>query len=281
MWNAFAGGTVADFISCQLQTIGSTVFATPVFGAPGALDGTVTSVTVPAGTLLPSHAYLGRLVFARTQATFTNAQYGASGATFLFSQTDFWLKTAGPGDNTPPTITRTTPTNGATGLPSNTPVGVYFTKPMGLSYALIDLKVVGGALSAVYVGSGSEAVLTFSSGGAGQHTILFNPLNDPLLFGDSNGNPLAAETYVLSFTNSANYATPVGALLGNPLPQTNGTFVIDLQGQTNYPYSLQYSSNFVGWFTVGTSPAFDGTAHFVVTNRVPPEAPALYRAFAR
>jgi hypothetical protein len=278
VWDAFTAGTTADFISCQLQSVSSAPFATPVFGAPGALDGTATSVTIPAGTLQSGRAYLGRVVFARVQAIYTNTQQAASGATFLFSQTDFWLKTAGPGDNTPPAIAWTTPTNGATGLQWNTPIAVYFTKSMGPAASLVDLNAVGGGVSTIYVGPGAEAVLTFASGGAGHHTLLFNPLNGPLRFGDLNGNPLAAETYVLSYTNSANYMTPVRALLSNPRPQANGTFVIELQGQTNYPYTLQYSSNLVTWSTVGTRPAYDGTAQFVVTNRVPPGLPSVYRA---
>ena len=281
MWDAFAGGTTTDFISCQLQTVGSTPFTTPVFGAPGALDGTAMSVTIPAGTLQPGHAYRGRLIFATTQATSTNAQYAANGATFLFSQTDFWLKTAGAGDNTPPTLVWTTPTNGATGISWNTPIAVYFTKSMGTAVSLVDLNAVGGAVSTVYVGQGSEAVLMFASGGAGHHTLLFNPINNPLRFGDLNGNPLAAETYILSFTNSASYTAPTRALLSNPRPQPNGTFVIALQGQTNYPYTLQFSSNLVTWSTVGTRPAYDGTGQFVVTNKVPPGTASVYRAFAQ
>jgi hypothetical protein len=281
LWDAFAGGTTADFISCQLQTVGSTPFTTPVFGAVGALDGTATSVTIPGRTLQPGHAYLGRLVFATTQATYTNQQYAASGATFLFSQTDFWLKTAGPGDNTPPVLAWTTPTNGATGLPSNTPVGVYFTKSMRAALSIIELNSAGGPFSDVYVGPGPEAVIMFRSVSAGHHTILFNPLNGPLRFGDLNGNPLAAETYVLSFTNSATYVRPLNALLSNPRPQTNGTFVIDVLGQTNYPYTLQYSSNLVTWSSLGTRPAYDGTAQFVASNRVPPGTASVYRALAQ
>ena len=72
-WNPFSGGTTNDFISCQLQGVNSNYFTSPAFGTAGALDGTATSVLIPAGTLLPGHAYLGRLTFAFTQAVVSNS----------------------------------------------------------------------------------------------------------------------------------------------------------------------------------------------------------------
>ena len=102
-WDSFVGGTLADLIYCQLQTVGAAVFHTPMVpGSAGALDGTATSVTIPAGTLAPARAYLGRLVFARTLTTSSNLNYPAFGATFAFTQTEFWIRTQGEGDSTPP-----------------------------------------------------------------------------------------------------------------------------------------------------------------------------------
>ncbi len=57
VWNAFAGGTVTDFIQLQIQTGHSNAFVTPSFGAAGALNGTASSAIIPAGTLLPGRAY--------------------------------------------------------------------------------------------------------------------------------------------------------------------------------------------------------------------------------
>jgi len=283
-WQPFAGGAVADFVSCQLQAVGSNVFTTPAAGTAGALDGTATSVLVPAGTLLPGRAYLGRLSFAYAQAAFTNAQSGGSGATFLFSQTDFWLKTQGLDDNTPPTIAWTTPTNGATAVPSNTPIGVYLTKPMGAGYSISESGAVTGTGGsyASFSPDGLEVVLTPVNGYTlnALHTFIFNPFPQPLAFGDRNGNPLAADTFVLSFTDGATYLTPKRPWLLNPQRQTNGTVEIDLQGQPNYSYTLQFSPDLTTWSPLQTNVAFSGTAHFVITNTAPPGAGVLYRGLA-
>jgi hypothetical protein len=58
-WNTFTNGTSADLIS--FEVLG--VFQTPDFGQPGALNGTNTSFTIPAGTLQPGTNYSAALGF--------------------------------------------------------------------------------------------------------------------------------------------------------------------------------------------------------------------------
>jgi hypothetical protein len=295
-WNPFSSGTTVDFISCQLQGVRSNFFVTAAFGAAGALDGTATSVAVPAGTLLPGHAYLGRLTFAFTQSVVSNAQYGAVGTTLYFSQTDFWLKTQGSGDNTPPAIAFTSPTNGASGVPINSPICAHFTKPLKTTGAVFETGFDSGSGS--NTGSSGPDYIVLSPDGLQLaltpitvgwtllqgHRIIFNPFDSPLGFGDLNGNPLAAETFVIDFVDGGyNYLTPRRGSLSNPQWQTNSVFQVDLLGETNYAYSLEYSSNIITWMplstNVSTNIAFNGITHFVDTN-APPGAFRAYRGVA-
>jgi len=289
-WNAFDGASAADFISCQVQTVGSNVFSTPWPGIPGALPGTATSMVLPAGIFRPGHAYVGRLGFFKTQQIVTNVQWGVSGGSFLFTQTDFWLKTQGEGDNTPPMIAWTNPTNGASGVPQNSPLGVHFTKPL--------LKGTGGAVLQTGYGAMSGSGSCFGSLHGGSDSpdglefvlppgpnvcgvsIYFNPLGFSLGFGDVNGNPLAQDTFVADLIYVATNLVPSRALLANPLLRTNGVFEVDLQGQPDYSYVLESSSDFLAWSPAQTNVAFSGTAHFEVTNSAPLGSKAVYRAVA-
>jgi hypothetical protein len=287
-WNAFDGATVADFISCQVQTVGSNVFSTPAAGTPGALPGTATSVVLPAGTFRPGHAYLGRLVFYETQQIVTNAQWGASGGAFLFTQTDFWLKTQGEGDSTPPMIAWTSPTNGASGVPQNSPLGVHFTKPMlgtggnilqtGFDVGIGTCAI--GAFAASPSPDGLELVLTPLSPNLCAVSTFFNYLGFPLSFGDANGNPLAQDTFVVTLNYVGTNMIPSRTLLTNPLVGTDGIFEVDLQGQPDYSYILVGSSDLATWSSVQTNVAFSGAAHYVVTNSDLLGTRAVYRAVA-
>jgi hypothetical protein len=89
-WDAMAGGTSADCIYIEIY---GGVFHTPALGMPGALNGTATSVTIPAGTLQPSHDYPGAV-------TFYHYQFQTNGSSYLTlayraATTEFTLRTAG------------------------------------------------------------------------------------------------------------------------------------------------------------------------------------------
>ena len=62
-WNAFAGGSSADWILLEVIGEGNPIFETPFFGQTGALTGTATSVTIPANTLQSSSNYGSRARF--------------------------------------------------------------------------------------------------------------------------------------------------------------------------------------------------------------------------
>jgi hypothetical protein len=94
-WDAFQGGTTFDHISLS---IGDT-FETPDAGSLGALNGTATSFTIPAGTLQPGSNYNATLTFTRSLGI-TNSNHATSA--FISTSTDFHVNTSGV--VTPPVI---------------------------------------------------------------------------------------------------------------------------------------------------------------------------------
>ena len=104
-WDPLANGTAADCIYAEIY---GGVFSTPGPGGAGALNGTATGVSIPAGTLEANQSYSGCVTFYHLQLV-TN---GASHVSLAYraSTTEFGLHT-GSGQVTPPVIT-----NSACGL---------------------------------------------------------------------------------------------------------------------------------------------------------------------
>jgi len=95
-WDAFSGGTTNDFIQVTIRNTGSSVFGTPPFGISGALNGTNTSVTIPAYTLTPGVTYDARLTFARGVSMNTTSYPGAVGFAAYFCNTETTIATVNP-----------------------------------------------------------------------------------------------------------------------------------------------------------------------------------------
>ena len=87
-WDSFSGGTTADYIYVEVN---GGLFATPGMGSAGALNGTATNATIPAGTLQPSHQYSGDITFYH-QIWTTNATH--SPLVYRATVTQFTLNTA-------------------------------------------------------------------------------------------------------------------------------------------------------------------------------------------
>lgn len=87
-WDAFPGGTAADYVHVAIGN----VFSSTNVGSPGALPGTATAITIPAGTLQTGTNYDCWIYFYRYTAT-TN---GSSYATVVYraTATDFNLSTS-------------------------------------------------------------------------------------------------------------------------------------------------------------------------------------------
>jgi hypothetical protein len=90
-WDAFAGGTAADYIDVDIGT----AYYSPNPGLPGALPGTARTITIPAGALHANSNYFSRIGFFRFTGA-TNANYAA--AAYRATYTEFTLVTA-PANN--------------------------------------------------------------------------------------------------------------------------------------------------------------------------------------
>lgn len=98
-WNAFTGGTTDDLIFVEINeplTNGSflEIYRSPEPGAPGALNGTATSVTIPTGTLAAGAAYNVNITFVKVTYSST-VGYPPLVAGYYGAETSFKLQTAG------------------------------------------------------------------------------------------------------------------------------------------------------------------------------------------
>jgi len=266
-WNSFTGGSTNDFIICSLQSGIGTTFQTSIIpGATNALNGTANSILIPAKTLSPGRSYFGRLVFAKVQSTVTNQIPGAFGATLYTAQTDFYVKTQGSGDATPPIFLSSIPANGAVAVPTNVPVVFSFNKGMngGWSFrtAVGDPRIYNGSWNQ------SKTRLAFlpSTNFSGNQTYAFilNPLDSALAFADANQNLLPPDTVISFATGNSQYQSQT-PLLTSPRAGTGG-MLIDLLGTTNTQCVLQSSTNLNDWYPLATNTVFVGTVNFTDTN---------------
>ena len=93
-WDPMPGGSAADCIYVEVY---GDVFKTPTLGEPGALDGTATSVVIPANRFLPNQTYSGSITFYHYQLM-TNGSSHISLA-YRASVTEFDLNTTSGSDS--------------------------------------------------------------------------------------------------------------------------------------------------------------------------------------
>ena len=279
-WSGFTGATTNDFVFVQVDAGTGVVFRTSfVPGAVGALNGTNTSLLIPSNTLAVGRAYVGRISFVKIVTTNTASYPGVTGAGTYFSQTDFFLATAGfGGDTVPPQIASVTPLPGSTNVPINSPVMVRFNEPMRSALSLFVSG--GGSLSGsslVWSPDGFTFVAQPATTWPADTTIGFvlNPSDGQLLFGDVNRNPLAMETF-FQFTTGTNIVAAATPLLTEPKRIVTGRFQFKLLGETNRVYAAEATTNFIDWISLGTNTAWGGSIQFLDTN-----APGLPRRFYR
>ncbi|MDC0302587.1 Ig-like domain-containing protein [bacterium] len=94
-WNPMPGGTSADAIFFYVEGDNDDFFETPCLGEPGALDGTATSVTIPANTLPPGSTLKAELAFAKVNTNDTTQYPGVRSSAALASLTLFEIQTTG------------------------------------------------------------------------------------------------------------------------------------------------------------------------------------------
>jgi hypothetical protein len=93
-WPAFSGGTANDFILVTISdTVANGPFSTPDPGQPGRLDGTATSLVIPANTLPGGALLTGSLIFIKVAARDTTSYPGVLGFAAYYKETQFSLGT--------------------------------------------------------------------------------------------------------------------------------------------------------------------------------------------
>ncbi len=275
-WNPFIDGTTNDFIFVQIETSQGRVFATGMDPtAAGALDGTASSVVIPADTLQPGRAYAARVAFYRLSDRNTNDYPGVLGAGGYFAQTDFYLATTGSGDITPPALLSTSPADGETGVAINEPIVFRFNETMNRGFAL---GISPGSFGRTFDWSpdGRVLVATPVTNWPANTTLVWtlNLFYTQLAFGDTNANPLPMET-VLTFTTGSTTVSNPPPILAEHRILPNGRFLLEMTGQTNRTYTIQATTNFTQWTSLTTQVAFNGQIEFLDTN-----APAwMYRFY--
>jgi hypothetical protein len=74
MWQVFAGGTSSDLISVDVHDpFGNSVLRSPKYGCSGDLDGTATSLLIPANALTNNQTYRVTILFAKAGEFDTNS----------------------------------------------------------------------------------------------------------------------------------------------------------------------------------------------------------------
>lgn len=98
-WDPFTGGTSADFIIVEIESDSdfgfSHVFESPGPGEAGALDGTATSIEIPAFTLAPGRTYGLELIFVNLTDSDAASYPGVSALAGLVSATEVQIHTTG------------------------------------------------------------------------------------------------------------------------------------------------------------------------------------------
>lgn len=209
-WGAFSGAATNDRILFGVSAdddegyefISTGSPAGPVSTATGLLAGKTTSYTIPAKSLPPGKNFVAELIFVRAdvQATYGNGKgYYASGAGTV---TRVKLHTAGTADTTKPTVTKSAPASGATGVATNATVTITFSEPMRTKWGWsISYNNIGSASPTVTWTNATTLTIAAPSGGwpkGKKVDIVLNPANYTPYIKDLAGNALASKT--ISFT---------------------------------------------------------------------------------
>ena len=140
-WDAFSGGGANDIIMVEVEldspSGSSNVFSTPNPGEPGQLDGTATSVVIPANTLAAGSRY--NLTVRFIKGVSQTSVY-ASGLSGYMKETRAGLRTAGsgPADTQAPQISNTSPHYGENGVADTSVVAFEFNEAMDTSVTVSD-----------------------------------------------------------------------------------------------------------------------------------------------
>lgn len=119
-WDAFAGGGTTDYVVVAVEG----VYASPDPGLPGALTGTATGVTIPAGTLQSNSNYVASVSFYHGLYS-TNSTYTTLAA--RVATTQFPLLTGSGSVTGPLTFSAVTTTSGSLSFNVSSAAGQAYT----------------------------------------------------------------------------------------------------------------------------------------------------------
>jgi hypothetical protein len=209
-WDALSGGTTNDYIQVSIRNAnGNTVFSSPDYTQPGALNGTHSSLLVPRNLLPPGQTCVCRLGFAKMANRDTTGYPGAPGVAVYYKRTGLSLVTTGAADATPPTLASSYPGGGQADVPTNAVVAFTFDEAMLDGYSITWSGLAGVGFN--YTWSTDHRTLFCVPDRAlpSQTTVgwTLNP-SPQLSFRDAAGNALPANVYSGSFTTGLGGTTP-------------------------------------------------------------------------
>ncbi|WCJ59990.1 Ig-like domain-containing protein [Fontisphaera persica] len=137
-WSPWAGGTANDLILVQVEDSETwdMVFSTPEPGSPGALNGTATSITIPANTFSSNRIYNVMLMFFRPVAMDVTSYPGAMAVAGYLRETQLSFTTSGTQDTQAPWLEDQEPWNQEANVPPNAGLALKFSEPMQATYAI-------------------------------------------------------------------------------------------------------------------------------------------------
>ncbi len=128
--------TAADFLSLSIKDAQNRdIYNSGDPGEVTALDGSRTTLTIPAGILVAGRTYSASLLLGRLNK-YPNLYPGALGVCGRYSQTRFSLQTTGTTTVVPPVLIASYPANQTTNVPLNTTVTFEFSQPMARNYSV-------------------------------------------------------------------------------------------------------------------------------------------------
>ncbi|MCX8157220.1 MAG: Ig-like domain-containing protein [Verrucomicrobiae bacterium] len=137
-WLPWSGGTTNDLILVQIEDSETwdMVFSTPLPSSPGALNGTATSVTIPANTCSANRSYNVLLMFFRPVTMDVTTYPGVMAVSGYLRETELTLSTGAGLDNQAPWLEDQAPRYGETNVARNAGIAFIFSEPMQASYSI-------------------------------------------------------------------------------------------------------------------------------------------------
>lgn len=219
-WTPPATLTANDYFQVSIENNDGLVFETPLPWSEGALPGTTSSYTLPAG-LLTGSDLRAQLLFIRVTSRDTTGIDGATGLAGYYTTVNIPLKLAGGGgggDTEAPSLVSSVPAMLATGVPTGSPVVLTFSEPMRPEQSVNWINVPNAGSMTYSWGADGRSLTCTLPGGFPANTQVIWAL-DPDGFHDVAGNALASGMLGGLFTTAG----------GGPAPCEGG-----YNGRTNF-----------------------------------------------